>query len=98
MLIYFRLIFDVPIKTIDIYTNRHRQIFELKDNLAFSRVNFFFFVGKIIIFIQYFNRLFDLSLNRLNQAVFSFSMMEILALIACDILKYKNIGKTQINR
>jgi hypothetical protein len=98
MLIYFRLIFDVPIKTINIYTNRHRRIIELKDNLAFLRVNFFFFVGKIIIFIQYFNQLFDLSLNRLNQAVFTFSMMEILALIACDILNYKNIAKTQINR
>jgi hypothetical protein len=98
MLIYFRLIFDISIKTVDIYSNRHRQMFELKDNLAFSRVNFSFFAGKSIIFLQYFIRLFDLTFSRLNQAVLVFSLIEIIAFIACDILNYKNTTTIRVNK
>lgn len=87
---YFAIIFDIARKRILKYT-KHRNDFRPRRTFTFEYVNYCFFLFKVIIFLQEFLRLFDLTSSQLNQAVLVFSCLEVVVLVFSDLIYYRMV-------
>jgi hypothetical protein len=87
---YGAIISDIARKRIAKYT-KHRNDFRPRRTFTFEYVNYCFFFFKVLIFLQEFLRLFDMASSTLNQAVLTFSCLEVAVLVLSDVIYYRMV-------